>query len=126
MDWEIHSSMIDGPINKKSGILVVNLPSAGAGDSCTVAHSDEEKRVYPHITNWVEMDETKYRNWYPYMPARIMDNLLKPEALVSVTPWSTIADHPSNLKFLVDAAFRDRKSCEYDHGRPMRRHNSSG
>ena len=124
VDWEIHSSMIDGPINKKSGILVVNLPSAGAGDSCTVAHSNEKKRVYPHITNWVEMDETKYRNWYPYMPARIMDNLLKPEALVSVTPWSTIADHPSNLKFLVDAAFRDRKNCNYNHGRPMRRQNS--
>ena len=27
VDWEIYSSMIDGKVNKKSGILVANLPS---------------------------------------------------------------------------------------------------
>ena len=26
IDWEIHSSMYDGPVNKRSGIVVVNLP----------------------------------------------------------------------------------------------------
>ena len=124
VDWEIHSSMFDGPVNKKSGILVVNLPSAGAGDSCIAPRADEKERAYPHISNWVEMDETKYRNWYPNMPERIIDNLLKPEVLVSVTSWSTIANNPSILKFLVDVAFRDRKNCNYNHSRPMRRQNS--
>ena len=27
IDWEIYSSMYDGRVNKKSGIIVVNLPS---------------------------------------------------------------------------------------------------
>ena len=27
VDWELYSSMIDGTVNKRSGILVVNLPS---------------------------------------------------------------------------------------------------
>ena len=27
VDWELYSSMIDGTVNKKSGIIVVNLPS---------------------------------------------------------------------------------------------------
>jgi hypothetical protein len=27
IDWEIFSSMIDGKINKRSGILVINLPT---------------------------------------------------------------------------------------------------
>ena len=126
VDWEIHSSMFDGPINKQSGILVVNLPPAAAGDFCTAAHPSEKERIYRHISNWTTIDnEAEYRRRYPYMPARIIDNLLKPEALVSVTPWSTIADNPSILKFLVDAAFQDRKSCEYDLSRPMRRQNSS-
>ncbi len=35
VDWEIYSSMIDGKVNKKSGILVVNLPST-AGPSTSV------------------------------------------------------------------------------------------
>ena len=30
IDWEVYSSMIDGRVNKKSGILVVNLPSTGS------------------------------------------------------------------------------------------------
>ena len=125
VDWEIYSSMFDGQVNKKSGILVVNLPSADAGDFCTAAHSGEQKKVYPHISNWTTIDnEAEYRRRYPYMPARIIDNLLKPEALVSVTPWSVIAGEPSILKFLVDGAFRDRQSCDYDLSRPMRRHNS--
>src|SRR6266404_3295952 len=27
IDWELYSSMFDGSVNKKSGILVINLPS---------------------------------------------------------------------------------------------------
>ena len=125
VDWEIYSSMIDGQVNKKSGIIVVNLPSADAGDFCTVAHSGEKMTVYPNIRNWTTIDdEAEYRRRYPYMPARIIDNLLKPEALVSVAPWSIIASKPNILEFFVNAAFQDRQSCEYDLSRPMRRRNS--
>ena len=125
VDWEIYSSMIDGKVNKKSGILVVNLPSAGAGDFCIAPRTDEQKTAYPdRRSNWTLMDEAKYRSWYPYMPERIMDNLVNPKALISVAPWSTIADNPNALKFLVDVAFRDRQSCEYDFSQSMRRHNS--
>ena len=127
VDWEIYSSMINGQVNKKSGILVVNLPSAGAGDFCTAAHQGETGTVYPHIPNWNWIkinDRTEYEKRYPYMPPRIMDNLLTSEVSISVTPWSVIAGKPSVLQFLVNAAFQDRQSCEYDFSRPMRRHNS--
>ena len=53
VDWEIYSSMFDGAKNKKSGVLVITLPST----QCTyfhAAHGDEEKRlIYPENQSWV-------------------------------------------------------------------------
>ncbi len=122
VDWEIYSSMYDGVVNKKSGILALNLP--GTSDFYTAAHGDEEKKcVYPDVTQWISVDSrTEYERRYPYMPDRLIDNLLKPEAKISVAPWDKI--NVRSLEFLIDAAFRDRGSCEYDLSRPMRRRNS--
>lgn len=123
IDWEIYSSMIDGRINKKSGILVVNLPSTGSTDY-TAAHQSEKPAVYPECQDWTSIDErTEYERRYPYVPARIIDNLLKNEAKVSVTPWYKFRD-PDNLRFLINTAYEDRQRCEYDLSRPMRRRNS--
>ena len=41
VDWEIYSSMYDGQVNKKSGILVINLPSTGC-TYYTASHFDEK------------------------------------------------------------------------------------
>ena len=44
VDWEIHSSMYDGSVNRRSGIVVINLP--GISDSgCHAPYGDEEKRL---------------------------------------------------------------------------------
>ena len=124
IDWEIYSSMIDGQVNKKSGILVVNLPST-RNILCTASHSGEKETVYPEIKNWVSIDNrAEYECRYPYVPDRIIDNLLRHEAKVSVTHWSKIENNPSALRCLIDAAFEDRGKCEYDLSRPMRRVNS--
>ncbi len=124
IDWEIYSSMIDGQVNKKSGILVVNLPSTG-NTLCTTSHSGEKETVYPEIKSWVSVDSrTEYERRYPYAPDRIIDNLLRYKAKVSVTPWSKIENNPRALGFLINAAFEDRGKCEYDLSRPMRRVNS--
>ena len=123
VDWEIYSSMIDGKVNKKSGILVVNLPSTEC-TYYTATHDDEKDTVYPENQRWVSINSrAEYERRYPYMPDRIIDNLLKAEAKVSVTNWSKIRE-PNILKFLVDATFQDRHSCEYDLSQPMRRANS--
>ena len=123
VDWEIYSSMIDGKVNKKSGILVVNLLST----DCTyyIAPRDNEKcRVYPEINEWEPIgSRAECKSCYPYMPDRIIDNLLETEVKISVTNWSNICD-PDILGFLVDATFKDRHSCEYNLSSPMRRANS--
>lgn len=124
VDWEIYSSMYDGKINKKSGILIINLPTVNCSWH-TAPHAGEKERVYPENTDWTSIDNrAEYESRYPYMPARIIDNLLKSEVKISVVDWSRIETNPDILSFLIDVAFNDRASCDYDLGRPMRRANS--
>jgi len=125
VDWEVYSSMFDGQVNKKSGVLVIQLPSTGC-TTYTAAHGDEEKAaLYSDNTIWVSVTtRTDYESRYPYLPQRIIDNLLKSDAKVSVANWDTITASPEKLKLLIDLTFRDKKGCNYDLSRPMRRANS--
>ncbi len=122
VDWEIYSSMYDGRVNKKSGILAIELPTTN-GDLVTAPRGQQEKDLYPDITSWTSINiRAEYERRYPYMPDRIIDNLLKPGARISVVPWSRI--NKVTLEYLVEVAFRDRARCEYDLSRRMRRANS--
>ena len=123
VDWEIHSSMYDGSMNKRSGIVVINLPGI-SDNEFTAAYGDEEKRLlYPDIASWTTINErAEYERRYPYMPDRIIDNLLKSGVTISVAPWERI--NGTTLEFLIEAAFRNRANCGYDLSRPMRRANS--
>ena len=124
VDWEIYSSMYDGKVNKKSGILVLNLPTANS-TYYTAPHAKEKETVYPENTEWISVDSrAEFERRYPLMPARIIDNLLKSNAIISIASWTKIASDPDNLAFLIDAAYKDRASCEYDLSRPMRRADS--
>lgn len=123
IDWEVYSSMFDGKVNKKSGILVVLLPSAES-KYWTAAHGEIEKsRIYPNCTNWINIDSrAEYERRYPYLPNRIIDNLLKTEAKISVANWSSIMI--DEWRLLLAFTANDRSTCEYDLSRPMRRNNS--
>ena len=123
VDWEIHSSMYDGSVNRRSGIVVIDLPGI-SGDRFTAPHGDEEKRLsYPDIASRTHVDgRAEYERRYPHMPDRIIDNLVKPNVRISVAPWGRITG--KTLEFLIEAAFRYRKDCPYDLSRPMRRANS--
>ena len=125
VDWEIYSSMFDGTVDKKSGILVIQLPQTGC-TTYTAAHSDEEKStVYPDNDTWVSVtSRTDYESRYPYMPDRITDNLLKSGAKVSVTNWDRVTGDIEKLRFLIKATYSDRSGCDYDLSKPMSRANS--
>ena len=119
VDWEIHSSMYDGQVNRRSGIVVINLPGI-SDDQCTAPYGDEEKSlVHPDITSWTNVGtRAEYERRYPYMPARIIDNLLAHDVTISVVPWGKI--NQATLEFLIEAAFKNRLSCPYDLSTPMR------
>lgn len=125
VDWEIYSSMYDGAVNKQSGILVVQLPSTSP-TFWNAAHEIEKAKVYPDCTSWTTIsDRTEYERRYPYLPARIIDNLLASKAKVSVTTWDRITRDLNNLVTMIDAAYDDRALCEYDLSRPMRSNNAA-
>ena len=124
VDWEIYSSMYDGKVNKRSGVLVINLPSTNC-TYYTASHAGEKERVYPENKSWMSIDSRKeYESRYPYMPDRIIDNLLNNDAKISVTNWSRVESDPDTLSFLIDATYSDRTNCKYDLKRSMRRANS--
>ena len=122
VDWEIYSSMYDGKVNKKSGILAIELPSTN-GNLIFAPHGQSEKALYPDITSWLPVStKAEFKRRHPYMPDRLIDNSVRPGAKISVVPWSRITD--VTLRNLVEVAFRDRAQCEYDLSRRMRRANS--
>lgn len=124
VDWEIYSSMFDGTKNKKSGILVINLPSTDSSNYHT-AHDNEKQLVYPETTNWRHVaDRAEYERLYPNMPERITDNLVAGSGRISVVPWSKIENDLSKLQFLINATHIDRSLADYDLSRAMRRANS--
>lgn len=125
VDWEIYSSMFNGRVNKQSGVLVINLPSTGT-TTYTAAHGDDEKQIiYPENNSWTSItNRADYESRYPYVPARIIDNLLKNGAKVSVANWEKVTGDIEKLRFLINATFDDRTQCEYDLSTPMRRANS--
>ncbi len=49
IDWKLYSSMINGQVNKKSGIVIVQLSSTNP-QYFTAAYGDVEKRqLYPEV-----------------------------------------------------------------------------
>lgn len=122
VDWEIYSSMYDGKVNKKSGIIIINLPTINC-TYCDSSHSGEKENVFPEYPYWITITErAEYERRYPFMPDRIIDNLLTPSAKISVIPWNKLT--VDKLKFMIEKAFEDKTICEYDLSRTMRRRNS--
>jgi hypothetical protein len=125
VDWEIYSSMYDGRVNKKSGILVVNLPSINCIYYTAPHGNDEKEALYDDSIVWNSVTtRVEYERRYPYMPERIIDNLLNDRCKISVVNWETIAGHPDKLKRAIDLTFNDKCNCYYDLSREMRRSNS--
>ena len=121
IDWELYSSMIDGKINKKSGMIVILLPSVKS-QYYTCAH-DNEKDFYPKTNSWLNITErSEYQRRYPYMPERIIDNLLSNSAYISVINWDDLT--AGRLKLMIENAYKYRSVCKYDLSIPMKRRNS--
>jgi hypothetical protein len=125
IDWELYSSMYNGSVNKQSGILVIKLPSTKC-KYCIVAHGDEiKKKLYSHITSWTNINtRVEYVRRYPYMPSRIIDNLLNSDVKISVVNWDDIINNPKELQLLIDLTYKHKDKCKYNMNRKMKRKNS--
>ena len=121
VDWEIYSSMFDGKINKKSGIIVINLPST-KNTLCHACHDGEKEYVFQNVKSWTSINtRQEYEERYPYVPERIIDNWLY-GAKISAIAWDDLT--AGKLKYMIEKAYEDKENCDYDLSRPMRRRNS--
>ena len=90
IDWELKSNMIDGTINKKSGILVINLPTSGY-NNFKVSHGNEKTVLYDESISWTSIDSREeFKNRHPHLPDRIIDNLLKNDVYISIINWERV------------------------------------
>ena len=122
VDWEIYSSMFDGRLNKKSGILVINLPRVDNDNVWAALGGKEKSIVYPDLKSWERWSaKAEFEEKFPYMPSRIVENLVS-GATISVVGWKGLT--VPRLSFLLDATFSQRSSCQYDLRTPPRRRNS--
>lgn len=122
IDWELFSSMYDGKVNKKSGILVINLPSICC-QYHTLCTKEEKEAILPNQKTWISInDRSEFDRRYPYMPARIIDNLLKKGVSISVINWGDLS--VDKLKLLIDKAYDARSNNDYDMSREMRMRNA--
>ena len=126
VDWEIYSSMRDGAVNKKSGIVVILLPSVtGTNTHVYAPNGNDEHALYPELSNWHGIESKDALMWggFEYIPERIVDSIMA-GAKISVTTWNAIVKDSSILAKLIALAHENKENCEYDFSRPMRMRNS--
>ena len=125
VDWELKSSMIDGSVNKKSGILVINLPTVTNSERGITSFADDEKQlIYPEITSWTRFEtKSEYQERYPDMPERIINNLLRTGVKISVMPWDRAVENPIGLRWLIDKTAENASNNDYDLSMKMKMKN---
>lgn len=124
VDWELYSSMHNTQLNKKSGIIVILLPSAKS-EFFTVGDDNEKSAIYPTVTDWTTINTyTEFEQRYPYMPERILDNLVNPNCNIAVINWKDLT--VDGLKLMIDNAYHNADTNSYDMHREMRRRNYNG
>lgn len=120
VDWELKSSMIDGQVNKQSGILVIDLPTSN-GNAWYASHS-EHKVVYPEYGgSWYTLEtKEQFKEKHPDIPRRILENLAKGDVNISIVPWGQVYGHHDRLKFLLERTALSGRVNPYDTSRKMR------
>ncbi|WP_299192203.1 TIR domain-containing protein [uncultured Litoreibacter sp.] len=124
VDWELKSTMINGAKNKKSGILVIDLPTSDSF-SWHTSYFGEKELIYPEkTTGWFSIDtEEDWKSRFPNLPRRIIENMRKWDVNISIVPWERVYGHPDRLKFLLSETAKSGKTNNYDTSRIMRTKN---
>ena len=123
VDWEIYSSMYDGVRNKRSGVVVILLPEGNPNNNWVAAHENEKVELYPGYFDWFDLNtRQEYENRFPFMPDRLLENLVENNVKISVAPWDRI--NADTLRTLLDNAYLVRERNQYNLQSRMRRANS--
>lgn len=113
VDWEIGSSMIDGKLNKKSGIVIIETKSIATGMSSGIGSQrirDEIGKV--RNATWISSD-TKDSIRHPNLPAKLLENVDRSDVEIPILQWDDVANNPMVLYEAIEFAYQKRKSNNY-------------
>jgi hypothetical protein len=125
VDWEIYSSMYDGQVNKKSGLIGIYLPSCPERGRFGNFSLEEKQFLFPNSdhNNWTTIStKAEVDERHPYAPARLRENFLS-NCYMPIVRWEDIQNDADRLEYLIGKAFEKRQSNEYDLSRSMMRRN---
>jgi hypothetical protein len=104
VDWEIHATMYDSPINHCGGLLVINTPESS---NCSLA-APEDERLIPNCAERCGKHSQEWmKNHLPDLPYRLSVNIMH-GAPISVVGWQDICQDSGRLFKLIHNAFRRR------------------
>jgi len=123
IDWEIRTSMFDGSVNRKSGIITILLP----GYESRYIHVPDmmDSRFYPGRINLfgrLGLTNAHYKEIYPTMPDRIIENLTASNSLITVVNWTDLSD--GKLAYLIEYCYKNANKNNYTLDGSMRKRNS--
>ncbi len=111
VDWEIGSSMYDGPINKKSGIVVIELPSGSNGLNSGIGSLKLKNEIDSvKKRNWDLEKNSNHRERHPFVPEKIIKNIGQN---IPIIQWKDICENINILKEAIQYAYDSRLKNEY-------------
>ncbi len=125
IDWEIGSSMIDGLINKKSGIVIIEIPNENNKNNTSGIGASKMKEEFAKIgvINWVNSSE-KNQNRHPNLPSKLKENVDRENVNIPIIQWDDIYKNPSILEEAINYAYDERRRNDY-YVSEFRKHNNN-
>ncbi|BDU67526.1 MAG: hypothetical protein TYPL_1790 [Candidatus Tyloplasma litorale] len=126
VDWEIGSSVIDGPKNKKSGIIVIYLPELHwTNKISTISPSINVKKEINKTreTNWVNWNKKNIFNEHPFLPERILRNIKNNEIEICILQWNDIISNTNILREAIKWTSIHKDEQKWDTSIPFMRRN---
>lgn len=118
IDWEIYSSMFDGKVNKKSGIIIINLPTI---EGSQISICDEDKEILEKGAKWSPI---KSYEKFDYLPKRLLDNIKDSEVKINIVNYNNIINNKQGFEFLIEKAYENKLKNNYDLSSSLRRRNN--
>jgi hypothetical protein len=119
VDWEIHATMYDSPVNHRGGLLVINTPQSS---NCTLSAPGDEYLIPGSYRYREYHDQDWLEDHFPDLPDRLFFNIME-GAPISVVNWYQVMNSWL-LSELIDNAYVRRNDFDYLTDLPLRKRNS--
>ena len=131
IDWEIAGSMIDytnsanNQNSYRNAIIILDLEDSNAYSAHNTNYNDISDSI-----NWVTCTSEQiasrdfWKSKWPYLPERIIDNMIEKQVCINIMPWNAFIKNPMKLKKLINIVAEDRKNNKYNTSRPLMRRNA--